>query len=162
MDLEQFVSGVLSSLMRGVQQAATAAAEIGGAVNPSQFGGRPVGDFQKVHFDVALTAETAGTQEGGAKISVAGFGGLGGTLENSTRNSQVSRVQFDVVVSLPTQPRKQRGAFVESPPPTLERCREHNAGELSRRSRGALRDSLHALARRPISAARHSFRPIVA
>ena len=115
MDLKDFVSETLLSIISGVTDAQKKAKEHGAHVNPAglmrhttKIADNAIWDnrtnvyAQPVSFDIAVTAEE--TAEGGAKIKVLTgiFGGdIGG--EKGTKNAVVSRVQFVVPVLLPAQ-----------------------------------------------------------
>lgn len=115
MDLKDFVSETLISILEGVVNAQEKAAEINALVNPgglmrnadnvsdnSIWDNRTNNFAQQVQFDIAVTAEDSAT--GGAKIKVmSGIlgGGIGG--EKANKNSIASRVQFSVPVLLPSQ-----------------------------------------------------------
>lgn len=115
MDLKDFVSQTLTSILEGVADAQNKAGEMNAFVNPgglmrnasniadnSIWDNRTNNFAQHVKFDVAVTAEDSAT--GGAKIKVLS-GILGGELggEKANKNSIVSRVQFAVPVLLPAQ-----------------------------------------------------------
>lgn len=115
MDLKEFVSETLISIITGVNEAQQKAEEYGAHVNPaglmrhtSNISDNAVWDnrtnvyAQPVSFDVAVTAED--TAQGGAKIKVfSGIldGGLG--AEKTNKNVVASRVQFMVPVLFPGQ-----------------------------------------------------------
>ncbi|MCE1225962.1 MAG: hypothetical protein LWW87_05660 [Geobacteraceae bacterium] len=113
MDLKEFVSETLISIITGVTDAQEKANEYGAFVNPaglmrstSNVSNNAIWDnstnnyAQSIAFDVAVTAEDAG--QGGAKIKVfSGIisGELGG--EKSNKNSVASRVQFSIPILFP-------------------------------------------------------------
>lgn len=113
MDLKDFVSQTLVSIIEGVKEAQEHAKENDSFVNPgglmrntSNVGDNSLWDnrtnnyAQQVTFDVAVSAEDSST--GGAKVKVlAGIigGDVGG--EKGNKNSVASRVQFTVPVLLP-------------------------------------------------------------
>ena len=113
MDLKEFISETLLSIITAVTDAQKKAVELGAHVNPAGLM-RATGNVssnaiwdnstnnyaQSISFDVAVTAEDTG--KGGAKIKVfSGF--LGGELggEKGSKNSVASRVQFSIPVLLP-------------------------------------------------------------
>lgn len=53
-----------------------------------------------VDFDVAVTTDTSSKVKGGAGIQVVGIG-LGGGVQETNQNSVVSRIKFQVPISLP-------------------------------------------------------------
>ena len=115
MDLKDFVSETLLSIITGVSDAQEKAKAHGAHVNPAglmrhttKITDNAIWDnrtnvyAQTVSFDIAVTAED--TAQGGAKIKVLTgiFGGdIGG--EKGSKNAVASRVQFVVPVLLPGQ-----------------------------------------------------------
>ena len=110
MDLKQFVSMSLEQIMAGVADAQKAAH--GGEVNPNIWMNQ--GDAAKlkilqadsgnwihmVDFDIAVTVgESTGTQ-GGVGL-VVGPVALGSKGQSSAESSSVSRIRFQVPISLP-------------------------------------------------------------
>lgn len=115
MNLTDFVSETILSIITGVRDAQKKAAEHGAHVNPAglmrhttQIADNAIWDnrtnvyAQPVSFDIAITAED--TAQGGAKIKVL-TGLLGGDIggEKGSKNAVASRVQFVVPVLLPAQ-----------------------------------------------------------
>lgn len=115
LDLKDFVSETLNSIIAGVADAQGKATDHGAHVNPaglmrhvSNVSDNAIWDkrtnvyAQPVSFDVAVTAEDTAT--GGAKIKVLS-GILGGDVggEKGSKNIVASRVQFIVPVLLPGQ-----------------------------------------------------------
>jgi hypothetical protein len=91
-DLQQFVTSVLTQLDAAVSQArADTQRDI--RFQASQ-------GSRTVEFDVAVTVESEKSKEGGAKLEVAGFwmvgGHLGGGMTDSAKEPTVSRVRFGV------------------------------------------------------------------
>lgn len=113
MDLKDFVSETLLSIVTGVTEAQAKAQELGAHVNPSgltrnaaKVADNAVWDnsnnnyAQLVTFDVAVTAED--TAKAGAKVKViAGIFGAGADAETATKSSLASRVQFSIPILLP-------------------------------------------------------------
>ena len=114
MDLKDFVSETLTSILEGVATAQEKAKEVDAFVNPgglmrnvsntsdnSIWDNRTNNFAQQVNFDVAVTAEDSAT--GGAKVKVLS-GILGGDVggEKANKNSIASRVQFSVPILLPS------------------------------------------------------------
>jgi len=114
MDLKEFVSETLVSIVEGVKEAQDRTQELDSFVNPgglmrnvqnvadNQVWDNRTNNFaQQVTFDVAVTAEDS--SKGGAKIKVLS-GILGGDIggEKGNKNSIASRVQFTVPVLLPS------------------------------------------------------------
>jgi len=113
MDLQEFVSETLISIIAGVNDAQGKAKEHGAHINPSglmrntsNISDNAVWDnsnnnyAQPVTFDVAVTAED--TAKAGAKVKViAGIFGAGADTETGNKNSLASRVQFVIPILLP-------------------------------------------------------------
>lgn len=113
MDLKDFVSETIVSIISGVSEAQTKAAELGAHVNPSGLTRNKTAvennsiwdnsgnNFaQPISFDIAVTAED--TEKGGAKVKViAGIFGAGADAETGNKSSLASRVQFTVPILLP-------------------------------------------------------------
>ena len=115
MDLKEFISETLVSIITAVTDAQEKSTEFGARINPaglmratSNVSSNAIWDnstnnyAQSISFDVAITAEDTG--KGGARIKV--FSGIlsgeaGGEKRN--KNSVASRVQFNVPVLLPGQ-----------------------------------------------------------
>lgn len=115
MELKEFVTAVLTEILDGVkasQRDGTHARE--GEVNPLlstnqgtlQHQGRLVSRWgqlvQSVKFDVAVTVEEGTGTKGGVGIFM-GAVGLGSQGESKASQASVSRIQFEVPVSLPYQ-----------------------------------------------------------
>ena len=115
MDLKEFVSETLLSIIAGVNEAQEKAKDHGAHVNPGgltrntkNIADNSIWDnstnnyAQQVSFDVAVTAEDSA--KGGAKVKVLS-GILGGDIggEKGNKNVIASRVQFMVPVLLPSQ-----------------------------------------------------------
>ncbi len=115
MDLKDFVSETLVSIISGVANAQEKAKELGANVNPSglmrnasNVSSNAIWDnsnnnyAQSVNFDVAVTAED--TAKSGAKVKViAGIFGANANTESGNKSSLASRVRFSVPVLLPPQ-----------------------------------------------------------
>jgi hypothetical protein len=100
MDLENFVQESLNQIFNGVKGAQESAAKSGGEINPKVSGkgtfdhtGRII---HPIEFDVAVTVVETGNVNGG--ISVMGVGLKGASSES---NTSVSRIKFNVPISLP-------------------------------------------------------------
>lgn len=113
MELKEFVSQTLISIIEGVTDAQKKSEEHAALVNPgglmrntSNVSANSIWDnrnnnyAQSVSFDIAVTAEDTAT--GGAKIKVLA-GILGGDVggEKGNKNSVASRIQFSVPILLP-------------------------------------------------------------
>ena len=115
MDLKEFVSETMLSIIAGVHEAQEKAKEYNAHVNPGgltrstkNIADNSIWDnstnnyAQQVSFDVAVTAEDSA--KGGAKVKVLS-GILGGDIggEKGNKNVIASRVQFIVPILLPAQ-----------------------------------------------------------
>jgi hypothetical protein len=118
MELKEFVTAVLTEIIVGVKAAQRDAEHAReGEVNPllsTQQGelqkqGRLVTRWgqlvQSVRFDVAVTAEEGKGTKGGIGIFMGGVG-LGSQGESKASQASVSRIQFEVPVSLPYREEK--------------------------------------------------------
>lgn len=113
MDLKDFISETLLSIISGVTDAQAKARELDAHVNPAGLSrnSTKVSDnaiwdntnnnyARLVTFDVAVTAED--TAKAGAKVKViAGIFGADAGAETGSKNSLASRVQFTVPILLP-------------------------------------------------------------
>jgi hypothetical protein len=111
-ELKDFVSAVLTQIIDGVKTAQRTGHAKEGEVNPllsTQQGvlqnqGRLVSRWgqlvQVVKFDVAVTAEEGKGTKGGIGIFMGGVG-LGSQGESKASQASVSRIQFEVPLSLP-------------------------------------------------------------
>jgi hypothetical protein len=122
MDLKDFVSETLVSIISGVADAQEKSKELGANVNPSglmrntsNVASNAVWDnsnnnyAQSVNFDIAVTAED--TAKAGAKVKViTGIFGANANAESGNKNSLASRVQFTVPILLPPQDIKKPSA----------------------------------------------------
>ena len=115
MDLKEFVSETLVSIVDGIKDAQQKSRDLGASVNPgglmrnkdsvstnSIWDNRNNNYAQPVSFDIAITAEDSA--QGGAKVKVLSgiFGGdIGG--EKGSKNVLASRIQFSVPVLFPTE-----------------------------------------------------------
>lgn len=115
MELKAFVTAVLTEIIDGVKDAQRGPEHArDGEVNPLlstnqgdlQRQGRLVSRWgqlvQSVKFDVAVTAEEGTGTKGGIGIFMGAFG-LGSQGESKASQASVSRIQFEVPVSLPYQ-----------------------------------------------------------
>ena len=112
MELKEFVSAVLTDIIDGTREAQRDAEAKDGEVNPLlatqqgvlQTQGRLVSRWgqlvQSVKFDVAVTAEEGKGNKGGIGVFI-GNVGVGTQRESTVSNASVSRIQFEVPISLP-------------------------------------------------------------
>lgn len=114
MDLKEFVSETLISIIDGIKEAQEKSIDLGASINPgglmrnkSTVKENSIWDnttnnyAQSVSFDIAITAEDSA--QGGVKVKVLSgiFGGeVGG--EKESKNVLASRVNFSVPVLFPT------------------------------------------------------------
>lgn len=126
MELKEFVSETLLSIITGVNDAQEKARELGAFVNPgglsrntsnvtdnSLWDNSTNNYAQPVKFDVAITAEDSA--QAGAKVKVLSgiFGGdVGG--EKGSKNVIASRIQFAVPVLLPASDVENPNARIKS------------------------------------------------
>jgi len=123
MDLKEFVSETLISIVSGVADAQMKVEELGAKVNPAglrknhnKSTDNAVWDDsnnnyaqQIITFDVAVTAED--NAKAGAKVKViAGLFGADANAETGNKNSLVTRVKFSVPILLPPQDIKKPAA----------------------------------------------------
>lgn len=118
MELTEFISQSLMSIVEGVAAAQLKATNAGAHVNPTMLtrtvkniGENAIWDntnnnlARLVRFDVAVTVEEGTTTAG--KIGVlAGIISLGSSGKSEDKNVAVSRIQFEVPVLLPGSPVK--------------------------------------------------------
>lgn len=116
MELRQFVSESLLSILKGVEDAQ--AADPSASLNPSWTSVSPnVGVYSTegeriafaVTFDVAVTVTEGSEKEGGGKIAVASFAGVGGKLSNTNKAETVTRLQFGIPIAFPKPQKSARG-----------------------------------------------------
>ena len=113
MQLEEFLSEALQQLVRGITTAQTQAGALGASINPvmDPLHAGPIDGFirtgtglviQVVKFDIAITATESTGTKGGVGV-VTGMFNLGSAGNSQESSSAVSRMQFNVPVSLPVQ-----------------------------------------------------------
>ena len=114
MDLRDFIKETLVQIAGGVSDAQSELSDTNAVVSPTispsyVSNGRSqmlptlsgeVNSATVVSFDVALTATEESGTKGGIGV-VAGIVSLGSTGQSSNENTSVSRVKFDVPVTLP-------------------------------------------------------------
>lgn len=116
MELKEFVSQTIMSIIEGVVVAQEQATAHGAYVNPTMLtrtvkniGENAIWDnrdnnlARHVRFDVAVTVEE-GTATSGKIGVVSGFLNLGSTGKSEDKSVAVSRIQFEVPVLLPGSP----------------------------------------------------------
>jgi hypothetical protein len=101
MDLENFVTETLNQIFRGVEASRQTASDAGGEINPQAYGKTMIYDnasraIHAVEFDVAVTVEDKGDAKAGISVM-----GIDAGISNTETNSTVSRIKFQVPVSLP-------------------------------------------------------------
>lgn len=119
MNLEEFIETSLKQIIGGVRKAQEATRLPGKGprdadfINPDillEADSAPKGKYfstigrnvvQFVEFDVAVTTDSATEAKGGLSIKVAGFVGAGGGGSASDRDISVSRIKFQVPITLP-------------------------------------------------------------
>ena len=115
MDLKEFVSETLVSIVDGIKDAQEKSSDLGSSVNPGGlmrhksavetnaiWDNRTNNYAQQVSFDIAITAED--TKKGGGKVKVLSgiFGGELGA-EMGAKNALASRFTFAIPVLFPTK-----------------------------------------------------------
>ncbi|WP_299583560.1 hypothetical protein [uncultured Microbulbifer sp.] len=115
MDLKEFVSETIVSIVSGIKEAQEKTKDLGASVNPgglmrkseavsdnTTWDNRNNNFSQPVAFDIAITAEDSA--KGGAKVKVLS-GILGGDVggEKGSKNVLASRIQFTVPVLFPSE-----------------------------------------------------------
>ena len=114
MEIEEFVSSVLKQIVNGVLDAQKDE-KVGEFISAWGDGGHEYAKHPRlsssarlkstiVDFDLAVTAENAGSISGGAGLKVAAFGaeiGAKGDGQKSTKDIAVNRIQFAVQILLP-------------------------------------------------------------
>jgi hypothetical protein len=107
MELREFISTVLVSVVRGVEDAQSALRDSKATINPlgikAQIAlqqAKETPEFSQVDFEVAVEVSSKNGQEGKAGIQVAVFNmGISGARESST--SHASTLRFAIPVHLP-------------------------------------------------------------
>jgi hypothetical protein len=109
-NLEDFISEVLTQIINGVKKAQAHAKENGARINSNTFirtsqgdiitGGDRNGLIQEIDFDIAVTVSSQGGLQGGIGIPVLGY-----VAKKEDENSTVSRIKFKLPVTLPRQER---------------------------------------------------------
>jgi hypothetical protein len=120
MELKEFVSQTLTQIFEGIREAQNKFVDREqGEINPAtkisvddnQKHGRlmtqGLGIIQHIDFDVAVTA-TEGTETNGRIGIFTGVIGLGSQGQSATSNNVVSRIKFQVPVTLPQPVKKQQ------------------------------------------------------
>ena len=107
MDLSEYISQTISEVLKGVQTAALAAKQHGGAVNPSASGvdfpgAEPhvINDLVLLDFDVAVVVREVSGAEGGAKLAVWGVG-AGASKHQGHESEHSNRLHFTIPIQLP-------------------------------------------------------------
>ncbi len=121
MELKEFVSQMLTQIFEGIREAQNKCADHEqGEINPvvkvsvddNQKHGQMMsqgswGIIHHIDFDVAVTA-TEGTETKGRIGIFTGVMGLGSQGQSATSNNVVSRIKFQVPVTLPQPIKKQQ------------------------------------------------------
>lgn len=113
--LSEFVSGSISQIIDGVLEAQKYAADKGARVNSqgtsitksnegSLYDSSTNELGQMIGFDVAVTIAEGSGSKAGLGISIASIG-IGGQIKSDSSNTIVSRLQFNIPVFLPKQPK---------------------------------------------------------
>jgi len=110
MELDEFITKVLSKIVSGIREAQKIESD-GAFIVPSGIGGHNYAKHPRVSisgllsstivdFDIAVTVEENTTTSGGGGLKIAG---IGANLEggSSSKDTRVSRIQFAVPILLP-------------------------------------------------------------
>lgn len=106
MELREFVAETLKQIVEGVKDAQAAVKTKGGQINPRLSSGsqklRTISSesVQMVEFDVALTIVEGKGTKGGIGVFVGPLG-IGSQGQSSSENTSVSRIKFQVPITLP-------------------------------------------------------------
>lgn len=113
MNLDEFISESLKSIIKGINDAQEYAKDNGSGINPLLDSAPPLVAkevkvnsttryhlYTKVQFDIAVSASTHKEDGIGAGIKVWSIG-LGADIKDVLKNETVSRIQFDITVLLP-------------------------------------------------------------
>jgi hypothetical protein len=107
MDLETFIAETLRQIIKGVKTAQASDDCKGAQINPTyNWHGTQFSGAQKIEFDVAVTVSEEKAKQGKANIGVASYIGIGGKASSATASSSVSRIRFEVPVTLPTKEKR--------------------------------------------------------
>jgi hypothetical protein len=122
MDLKTFVAETLQEICAGIKEAQSSDggdainAESGGATGGNLFSGGNYGNFTRVDFDVAVSAETSGGGQG--SIKVFGIGAAEGGAKH--KREYANRITFSVPIRLPDGAKApEKRAPRRSPPPGI-------------------------------------------
>lgn len=98
MDIKEFVQQTITQIAEATKTSSDAVQGLGGVVNPHS---RERDNLTRVKFDVALTVADASEGNVGGKVKVAGIFNAGGEITGKTNQEMASRVQFEILVTLP-------------------------------------------------------------
>lgn len=99
-ELREYVSQVLTEIASGSQDAKEDLKEIGATVN-DHLRLTSVKQVTEVKFDVSISTSIKKKKGGKAGIFVGNLG-VGGDIENSSTNGSVGRIQFSIMLHLPS------------------------------------------------------------
>ena len=111
MNLDEFISGTLKAIIKGVKDSQQFATDNGARVNPIRFQSKEtefvffnkeegVRQLSKINFDIAVTVSNQSESGIGGGITVFAAN-LGGKKMDTEMNQTISRIKFDVDVALP-------------------------------------------------------------
>lgn len=115
MELKDFVSNTITSIVDGVIDAKELIEKKGAKINPTyspkaadQFAHRSSdnGEYYKitnVHFDVAVSVNETANTSAGAHLLIASLFKAGASSTDGTENQNISRITFDVNLLLPKE-----------------------------------------------------------
>jgi hypothetical protein len=114
MKLEEFITGSLNSIIKGIKDSKEFAKENGAAINPTlgdwdinkmmtTYKGKSEGihAINTIDFDIAITTSNTSEAGGEAGINVYTLK-LGGKKSDTDKNENVSRIKFGLNVVLPS------------------------------------------------------------
>lgn len=96
MEVQEFVQNTLVQIARGISEAQQIITKesLGEGIDDSQ--------YRSVKFDMAVTTSESDSKELGGKITVASVFSVGGSGEKEQVNTNVSRIQFEVLLNVKT------------------------------------------------------------
>ncbi|MBL7945016.1 MAG: hypothetical protein JNN32_03060 [Flavobacteriales bacterium] len=119
MNLDNFISETIKSLIKGINDAKVFAKENGARINPEFDNRRSVENsnanvvffkgrdgaigVSTIDFDIAVSVSNTQGSEGGGGINVYALK-LGGSINENEMNETVSRIKFSLNIVLPSDP----------------------------------------------------------
>ncbi|MEN7343485.1 MAG: hypothetical protein AAAFM81_11100 [Pseudomonadota bacterium] len=111
MELDQFLKISLKQIVDGVHGAKDHVRARGGLLNPVHryddtdqiYALTQPSRISNIKFDIAVTARENNASEGGGNLQVGGVFGIGTKHERGSNREGVTRIQFEVPISLPVE-----------------------------------------------------------